>query len=322
MGLGLPDWLGKPVAVFLIDFLLAGDNALVIGMVCAALPARHRRNVLLFGTIGAILSRVILAGIAGTLLGVPFLRLVGGCLLMIFALNMARNDGDVVRDVPALDQRIDLFAAIVLITLTDVLMSLDNILGLAAVAGDSLVYLSIGLLLSVSIMMFASALVTGVLARFPDMARLGAALLGWVAGQLAISDAWFGSWVDTQAPALPLLVPALAALFVWLSGGAAMPRAARAQRTTPRVAASRPPVSGPPKLARAPAAVVAARAAPPPRRTSAPDPAVPPDMEAPDLETVGAAGADRSLLLLLLALFLVGSVILSGVTIYAGVIDF
>lgn len=85
---GLPDWLSKPFAVLLIDLLLAGDNALVIGLVCQTLRPGRRRVVLLLGAVGAIVLRVLLAGLAGTVLAVPGLRLLGGLLLQLLALNL------------------------------------------------------------------------------------------------------------------------------------------------------------------------------------------------------------------------------------------
>jgi YjbE family integral membrane protein len=261
--LGLPDWLGKPLAVSLIDLLLAGDNALMIALVCLSLPPRSRRWVLVFGTLGAVVLRVLLVGLAGSALAVPGLKLVGGGLLALLALNLAPHDPRRVAVVPALDERSDVLAAASLVTLIDVLMSLDNALALAAVAGDSLLYLGVGLLLSVAIVMFASALVAHWLGRFPALARLGAVLLGWVAGQMAVSDALLRGWIAVQAPALPLLVPALVAAYVYLLG-----RNAPTPMPAPDVTAARPSVRPPRRPRQAVAAPIAA--APP----------GPPDMQA------------------------------------------
>ena len=213
---GLPDWLGKPAAVFMIDAMLAGDNALVIGLVCRALPPPSRRLVLLFGAVGAVLMRVVLAGIAGSVLALPGLKLAGGLFLAVLALNLARPVKDTRLVAAPIDPRGDIVAGIMMVMLFDVLMSLDNVLALAAVAGDNLLYLGLGLALSVSIVMFGSAYVSEALGRFPKLARLGAALLGWVAGQMVVSDAWIASWVNSQAPALPLVVPVLAATYVYV----------------------------------------------------------------------------------------------------------
>lgn len=222
---GVPDWLSKPFAVLLIDLLLAGDNALVIALVCRTLPPRRRRMILLLGALGAIILRVLLAGLAGTMLALPGLKLAGGMLLELLALNLVLPAHRQASVSPPLDERSDVVAAAVLVMLFDLLMSLDNVLALAAVAGDSLLYLGIGLLLSISIVMFGSAIVARLLDRFPHLERLGATLLGWVAGRMVVSDALIQGWIATQAPALTVLAPALAAAYVYILGQNAPPHA-------------------------------------------------------------------------------------------------
>jgi YjbE family integral membrane protein len=154
---GMPDWLSKPFAIFLIDLLLAGDNALVIALVCRTLPARDRRLALALGALGAVLLSVLLAGLAASVLALPGLKLAGGLLLAVLALNLVLPGARQVPVSPALDERSDIVAAAILVTLFDLLMSLDNVLALAAIAGDSLLYLAAGLLLSVSIVMWQRA---------------------------------------------------------------------------------------------------------------------------------------------------------------------
>ena len=293
---GLPDWLGKPFAVFLIDLLLAGDNALVIALVCRTLPARDRRLALLFGVLGAVLLRVLLAGLAGSLLALPGLKLAGGLLLAMLALNLVLPGERQIAVSPALDERSDLVAAAVLVMLFDLLMSLDNVLALAAIAGDSLLYLAAGLLLSVSIVMFGSALVAQLLDRFPDLERLGVALLGWVAGQMIVSDALLQRWIATQAPALTLLAPALMAAYVYLLAGD-RPRPS----PTMKIAAARPPA--PPPLLRKGAKAVRESA-------TVPDPAHP-----------GAAQSKRPVppeVIALTALFVVAGLFLAVVAYLGG----
>ena len=287
---GLPDWLGKPFAVLLIDLSLAGDNALVIALVCQSLPPPGRRVVLLIGTVGAIVLRVMLAGLAGIVLAVPGLKLVSGVVLALLALNLVRRDPRRAAVAPLLDARSGILTAALLVTLIDVLMSLDNVFALAAVAGGSMLYLGLGLLLSVSILMFGSVLVAQLVARHPGLTRLGAALLGWVAGGMAVADPLFQGRIATQAPALPLLVPALAAAYVYLLG-----------RDAPRHGAALD--------------VLAARPAPPARREVArkiPEPAV---ATPPDGET---AAPDRALLYMLIGLFVIVGLFLGVLAFYAG----
>ena len=203
---GIPDFLGKPLSVLLIDLLLAGDNALVIALVCQTLPLQRQRMTLILATLGATLARVVLVTITGG-------------LLALLAVNLAcprpgRTDAP-----PTLGGQMGVLGAALLLTLIDVLMSLDNVLALAAVAGDNTLYLTLGLTLSVAILMFGSTLVGYLLRRYPELNRLGIALLGWVAGKLLVSDPLLADWISQQAPALPLIVPALAALYVYLLGG-------------------------------------------------------------------------------------------------------
>ena len=291
--LGLPDWLGKPLGVFLIDILLAGDNALVIGMVCATLPVGQRRGVLAFGTGAAVLLRMALTLVAGSVLAVSGLKLLGGLLLVVLALNLARPEAPTAPG-GAPTRSTGVLAAAALVTVLDVLMSLDNVLALAAVAGDSWVYLGLGLLLSISIVMFGSALVADLLGRFPDLTRLGAALLGWTAGQLVLSDGLLGDWVTVQAPALPLVVPVLVAAYVFLVGRTPLP--------VPLPAAPAPAPAPEPALAPAPASI-----APRPPPVVAPVPHAP-KPEAPhpkEPEPAYAEPADGMMLLMFAGLFIV-----------------
>lgn len=236
--LGLPDSLGKPLAIALIDLLLAGDNALVLALVCRSLPPRRLRVVLLLGTLGAVVLRVALVGLAGSALAVPGLKLVGGVLLTLLAINLVRPDARRSSPIPSLDGRSELLAATVLVMLIDVMMSLDNVVALAAVAGGSFFYLALGLTLSVAILMFGSGVVSQVLHRYPDLGRLGAALLGWIGGQMVLADPSIAPWIGEQAPALPLVVPLLVATYVYLLGAGTPSPAAEPAPT--RKAAPRP----------------------------------------------------------------------------------
>ena len=151
-------------------------------------------------------------------------------------------------------ERGGVIAAAVVVVLVDVLMSLDNVVAVAAVAGDSVLYLALGLAVSIAILMFASAFVARLLQREPALARLGAALLGWVAAGMMVSDSLIVAWVGVQSPALPVVLPILAAVYVYALGGGApqqaveprpvLPARRRAtrQRAAPSIVA-RPPVA-------------------------------------------------------------------------------
>lgn len=240
--LGLPDFFGKPLAVALIDLLLAGDNAVVLALVCRSLPQRRLRLVLLLGTLGAVVLRVALVGVAGTVLAVPGLKVAGGALLTLLAVNLARPEVRQRPKMSSLEGRSDLLAAALLVMLIDVLMSLDNVVALAAVAGDDVLYLGLGLVLSIAILMFGSGLVGQLLHRHPGLGRLGAALLGWVAGQMVLADRLIDGWIAVQAPALPVIVPVLAAVYVYLLGGGTAPAAMEPLPARPAIAPAPPPL--------------------------------------------------------------------------------
>ncbi|HKM62048.1 MAG TPA: YjbE family putative metal transport protein [Acidisphaera sp.] len=251
---GLPDFLGKPLGVVLIDLLLAGDNAVVIALVCLSLPPRSLRWVLVFGTAGAVVLRVALAGIVGGMLDVPGLKLVGGALLSVLAVNLVRAERKPVKGLSREAERGGVIAASVVVVLVDVLMSLDNVVAVAAVAGDSVLYLALGLSVSIAILMFASAFVARLLQREPELARLGAALLGWVAASMMVSDSLIAGWVGVQSPALPVVLPILAAVYVYALGGGVPQQAVEAHPVAParrKVARPRP---APARVARPPVA--------------------------------------------------------------------
>jgi YjbE family integral membrane protein len=289
---GLPDALGKPLAVVLIDLLLAGDNAVVIALVCLWLPPRQLRWALLIGTLGAVVLRFSLIAMAAGLLMTPGLKLAGGLLLAPLAVNVARHQ-PAGAPTAGLDRRGGIFAAALSVMLIDALMSLDSVIALAAVAGDSWPYLALGLLISVAVLMFGSALVVRLLRHYSDLARLGAAMLGWVAAGLLVSDPLIAGWVRAQAPALPMLVPALGAAYVFLIGGAAP--APRAMLTYPVV---------PPRPQPAPAGPPPSGAAPLPGPSIAAEPQAP------------ARGGGE--LVLLLALFVLGGLVIGAVALLAG----
>ncbi len=120
--LGLPDRLGKPLAIAPIDLLLAGDNALVLALVCRALPPHRLRVMLLLGTLGAVVLRVVLVGLAGSALAGPELQLVGGTLFTLLAINLAGRDARTLPNVPPLEGRSELLAATVLVMFIDLMI--------------------------------------------------------------------------------------------------------------------------------------------------------------------------------------------------------
>ncbi len=176
--------------IILIDIVLGGDNAVVIALACRKLPAKQRTKGILWGTVGAIVLRVILIFFALTLLAIPYLKLVGAVLLLWIGVKLLAPDEDGHGDIQASDK---LLAAIKTIIVADLVMSVDNVIAIAGAAesagGDHKMPLVIfGLLVSIPIIVGGSQLVIKLMDRFPVIITLGGMLLGWIAGTMAVTD--------------------------------------------------------------------------------------------------------------------------------------
>ncbi|MCM5681934.1 TerC family protein [Schlegelella sp. S2-27] len=207
--------------IILIDILLGGDNAVVIALACRKLPPRQRRLGILWGTAGAILLRVVLIFFALTLLAVPFLKLVGAALLLWIGVKLMRpEDDDAHAGLPASDR---LLAAIKTVIVADFVMSLDNVIAIAGAAegagGDHKMALVVfGLLVSIPIIVWGSQLVIKLMDRFPLVITFGAALLGWIAGDMAVGDPALASWMASAPQWLHHAAPPAGAALVVAAG--------------------------------------------------------------------------------------------------------
>ena len=172
--------------IIAIDIILGGDNAIIIALACRNLPARQKRLGILWGTAGAIILRVILVFFASTLLTVPSLKLIGGILLLWIGVKLLAEEDDL--DEGSIKQSGSLMEAIRTIIIADFVMSLDNSVAIAAAAKGNMVLVVFGLLLSVPIIIGGSAIILRMMQRFPIIITLGAALLGWLAGDLIAHD--------------------------------------------------------------------------------------------------------------------------------------
>lgn len=208
--------IGMAGQVFFLDLLLSGDNALVIALACRSLPRPLMARAIMLGTGFAIVLRVLLTTLASFILQIPLLKLVGAVLLLSIAIKLLLPDADHQREMHSQHsvRTNQLGAAVMLIVTTDLVLSLDNVVALAAAAQGSVLFLILGLLLSVPILMYGSLFITRLLEEFPLLVPAGSALLGWIAGQIAVTDPLVASWVDTQAPALSVVIPMLCVVFV------------------------------------------------------------------------------------------------------------
>jgi YjbE family integral membrane protein len=197
--------------IVIIDLLLAGDNALVIALAVRSLPRRQQLLGRVFGTAGAVVLRVVLIAIATVLLKIPFMQLVGGLALVWIALKLVRQPGE---DDGAHGQAArSLYHAIGIIIFADLIMSLDNVLGVAAAAHGDLRLVVFGIALSVPIVVWGSGLLARLMGRFPWIVWVGSGILGYVAGEMFFADPALSRWID-GAPALPYVVSSLIGLVI------------------------------------------------------------------------------------------------------------
>jgi YjbE family integral membrane protein len=186
---------GAVFQIIIIDILLGGDNAVVIALACRNLPAPQRTRGVLLGTLGAILLRVVLIAFAVVLLDVPFLKFVGGLLLLWIGIKLMMPG----HDDHHVTQSDRLWAAVKTIIVADAVMSLDNVIAIAGAAEAAdpqhrLVLVIFGLVVSIPLIVWGSTLVLKLLDRFPIVIALGAALLGWIAAGLIIDDPFIDRW--------------------------------------------------------------------------------------------------------------------------------
>ncbi|MBL8333718.1 MAG: TerC family protein [Rubrivivax sp.] len=195
--------------IILINIVLSGDNAVVIALASRALPPSQQKKAILFGSAGAIVLRVVLTFFAVYLLTLPYLKLVGAALLLWIGVGLLTSDdddGDIKGDA-------NLWAAIKTIIIADFVMSLDNVIGVAAAAKGNVPLLVFGLVISIPLIIFGSTLILKLMTRFPVIVTLGAALLGWVAGEMAISDPSITDWAKDHH-AMHTVLPILGAIGV------------------------------------------------------------------------------------------------------------
>ncbi len=177
-------WLAL-LKIIWINVLLSGDNAVVIAMACRSLPDRLRRTGMILGAGVAVGMRVVFTAIIAVLLGLPWLRIVGSLALMYIAVDLVLPEEAEDGGVAAHDS---LWRAVGTIAVADLVMSLDNVVAIAAVADGNWALIVIGLVISIPMIIAGAALIMGLLSRFPVLVWAGAALLGWVAGEMFMSD--------------------------------------------------------------------------------------------------------------------------------------
>jgi len=206
-----------------INVLLSGDNAVVIALASRSLPASQRQLAVIGGSAAAVVLRIVLCLIIASVLQIPYLKLAGGLVLLYIGVKLVIAEESTEEEIAA---KSNLLGAIQTILIADAVMSLDNVVAIAAAAHDSVLLIALGLLISIPLIVFGSQLMLKVLTRYPVLVMLGGGLLGWIAGEIIVSDPVLHAFlpVDDQLVARiakPLLALMVMGAGLWMSKRAA-----------------------------------------------------------------------------------------------------
>ena len=183
-------WIGL-AKIIGVNVILSGDNAVVIALAARSLPRKQQKQAVIWGSAAAIVLRVLLTLFAVALLTLPWLKIVGSLLLFWIGIKLLiPEEGD--DEIEASDQ---LLAAIKTILVADLVMSLDNVIAVAAAAGGSVLLLILGLAISIPLVIFGATLLLKLMERFPVIITIGAGLIGWVAGEMLVADSALEGWL-------------------------------------------------------------------------------------------------------------------------------
>jgi YjbE family integral membrane protein len=213
MSFASPEFWIALLQIIMINIVLSGDNAVVIALASRSLPPSQQKKAIVFGSVGAIVMRLGLTFFAVMLLSQPYLKLIGAALLLWIGVGLLKggeDEGD-------LKAHSNMAAAIKTIIVADLVMSLDNVIGVAAAAKGNVTLLVVGLVISIPLIIYGSTMILKLMGRFPVIITIGAALLGWVAGEMAVSDPAVTGWMSGHGT-VHMLAPAAGALLVVLTG--------------------------------------------------------------------------------------------------------
>lgn len=213
-------WWAALGSIILANIVLSGDNAVVIAMAARKLPDSQRQKAIFWGSAAAIVLRILLTLVAIQLLALPYLKVIGAILLIYIGVQLLAegddgggDDGKAVKD--------GMMAAVRTILIADLVMSLDNVIAVAAAAKGNTTLLIIGLAVSIPLIIFGSTLLMKVMDRFPIIITLGAALLGFLAGEMFVTDPATAGFFDklegshTWAPVIGAVI--VVAIGTWLA---------------------------------------------------------------------------------------------------------
>jgi len=200
--------------IAVINVVLSGDNAVVIALACRSLPPRQQRNAFLVGTGGIVVLMTVLTAFAALLMTLPYIQIIGSVLLLWIGVKLLLPEDE---DGNVKDSN-NFWEAVKTIVIADIVMSLDNVLGMAGAAKGHLGMLFIGLLITMPLILFGSAMLMRLMERFPFVVTVGSGLLGYVAGDMAVADLAVKDYVEAHVPMLDMIAPIVGALFVVIAG--------------------------------------------------------------------------------------------------------
>ena len=213
--LSSPQLFWIPLAQIIgINIVLSGDNAVVIALAARSLPPKQQKMAVLWGSGAAIVMRIVLTLTAVALLSMPYLKLVGSALLLWIGIQLINADDDGEN----IESSNNLGAAIKTILVADLVMSLDNVIAVAAAAKGSFALLIIGLAISIPLVIFGATMLLKLMERFPIIITIGAALLGYVSGEMAVTDPIALPWIDANFSSLHHILPISFAALVVIVG--------------------------------------------------------------------------------------------------------
>ena len=201
--------LGK---IMVMNVVLSGDNAVVIALACRRLTPANQRIAFIWGSAGVVVLMVILTLFINWLMDIPYVQIVGSVLLLWIGIKLLVAEDEGGED--GIEQKDTLMAAIRTIIIADMVMSLDNVLAMAGAAKGHMWMLIVGLVITVPVILFGSAILMKIMERFPIVILIGAALIGWVAGEMTIADKSIKGWIEHEAAWLDWGAPIACALLV------------------------------------------------------------------------------------------------------------
>jgi YjbE family integral membrane protein len=191
-----PDfWIGL-VKIVWINIILSGDNAVVIALAARSLPPHQQKKAVFWGSAAAVVLRIALTVVAVQLMALPYLQIVGGLLLLYIGVQLLAEEDD--EEEGEVKEYGSLMAAVRTILIADLIMSLDNVIAVAAAAQGSMLLLVLGLAISIPLVIFGSTLMIKLMERFPIIVTLGAGLIGWVGGETIASDNVFTAFREAN----------------------------------------------------------------------------------------------------------------------------